>query len=122
MTALGVGIAGSVVLWVVSGSLAVALAGLLAVLSRSRQAVPRWAAEAAITLTRGVPTSLLVVTAGIAAVRLPPLRPLPVLFPGTPAEFQATAWLIVLALALGSAGHLAVIFRTAAATVGRQRL
>jgi ABC-type amino acid transport system permease subunit len=47
---------------------------------------------------------------------------LPPVFPGTPAAFQHVAWGIMIALALGSAGHLAEIFRAARMALGRFRL
>ena len=122
MAAVLLALAGTVALWVVSATLAVGLAGVLALASFSSFAPLRWAGEAGTTLTRGVPTSLLVVVAGIGSTRVAPAVQLPVLFPGTPDAFQGVAWAIALALAAGSAGHLAVIFRAGCVAVGRHRL
>ncbi len=112
----------TVVLWGLSGGLALALGVLLAWSSAGSNAAGRLLGEAAVTVTRGVPTSLLVVAAGIAATRLPPQPWLPNVFPGTPDGLQAVAWAVTAALALGSAGHLAVIFQTAHAALGRSRI
>jgi ABC-type amino acid transport system permease subunit len=112
----------TVVLWGLSGGLAVGLGLLLASSSVGSNAAGRLLGQAAVTLTRGVPTSLLVVAAGIAATRLPPQPRLPNVFPGTPDGLQAVAWSVTAALALGSAGHLAVIFRAAHEALGRSRI
>jgi ABC-type amino acid transport system permease subunit len=116
------GTAGTVVLWAVSGSLAIALGLVLAAGSLSANRVVRLTARAGVHLTRGVPTSVLVIVAGMGMMRLPSAPPLPTIFPGTPAAFQHLAWGIVLALALGSAGHLAEIFRAAILALGPYRL
>jgi ABC-type arginine/histidine transport system permease subunit len=55
-------------------------------------------------------------------LRLPAVGRVPALFPGTPLPFQHVAWGVALALALGSAGHLAEIFRAARSTLGHTRL
>jgi ABC-type amino acid transport system permease subunit len=119
---LWLGIAGTVVLWAVSGSMAVALGLVLAAGSLSANDLLRLAARAGVNATRGVPTSLLVVTAGIGMMRLSSAPELPTIYPGTSAAFQHVAWGVVLALALGSAGHLAEIFRAAHSTLGQFRL
>lgn len=111
---------GSLSLWAFSAALAVAL-GFLYALGTGHKA-SRPLASAAIHLTRGIPTSLLVVFGGMACLRVPNPPRLPVIFPGTSPEFQFCAWGIVLALALGSSGHLAVIFRTAWESGGRRHL
>jgi ABC-type amino acid transport system permease subunit len=113
---------GTVVLWAVSILVAVALAGLLAAGSLSRARGIRVPADIAILLTRGVPTSLLVVVFGLAAIRYPPPDWLPNPFPGTSAGMALLAWAITIALALGSTGHLAVIFRTGYLSLGSARL
>jgi ABC-type arginine/histidine transport system permease subunit len=119
---LWVSIAGTVVLWATSGVLTILLALILAAGSLSPQPALRIAARVVVNSTRGVPTSLLVVAAGIGMMRLARAPELPVLFPGTLAAFQHVAWGIMLALALGSAGHLAEIFRAARSALGRPRL
>jgi ABC-type amino acid transport system permease subunit len=119
---LWLGIAGTVVLWAVSGSMAVALGLGLAAGSLSVNRLLRHAARAGVNVTRGVPTSLFVIAAGIGMMRLSSAPGLPVIYPGTSAAFQHVAWGVVFALALGSAGHLAEIFRAAHSTLGQFRL
>ena len=75
-----------------------------------------------VNLTRGIPTSILVLAAGIGLMHLLPAYDMPVIFPGTLTLFQPLAWAIAIALALGSAGHLAEIFLAARNTVGRVRI
>lgn len=115
-------VAATCVLWALSGFLAVAAALVLTVGSASGRARWRWLSGGAITLCRGLPTSLLVVAAGVISIRIPPQRWLLNPFPGTPEAAAPVAWAVLIALAVGSAGHLAVIFRTAYATLGRARL
>jgi ABC-type amino acid transport system permease subunit len=81
----------------------------------------RLVSDAITTLTRGVPTSLLVVTAGVAALRVPAPGWLPDPFPGTQSGVALVAWSVTVALALGSTGHLAVIFRTGYHALGIYR-
>jgi len=119
---LWVGIAGSLVLWVSSGTLAVLIGVVLAAGSLSPHRPVRVLARVGVNLTRGIPTSLLVIAAGIGAMRLAGISGLPIVFPGTAAPFQPLAWALVLALALGSAGHLAEIFGAARSALGRARL
>jgi ABC-type amino acid transport system permease subunit len=54
--------------------------------------------------------------------RLPAAIEMPAIYPGTPDAFQHVAWGISVALAAGSAGHLAEIFRSARAALGHARL
>lgn len=115
-------VAATAVLFAVSGALAVAVAAVLAGAAQSARRPARWAGALATTVTRGVPTSLLVVTAGIVAFRYPAPGWLPNPFPATPDGMHLVAWAVVAALALGSAGHLAVIFRTAYLALGRFRI
>lgn len=110
-------IEGTGVLWATSALLAVLLAGLMAAGSGAPNRAVRGAAMALTTATRGVPTSLLVVSGGVAAAGLAAPGWLPNLFPGTPDGLEVVAWSIVLALALGSAGHLSMIFRAAYGTL-----
>jgi len=117
-----VGTAGTLVLWALSGMVSILLGLLLAAGSLSGHAPVRLLARGSVNVTRGVPTSLLVLVAGIGMLRLVPIPALPPVFPGTPAAFQHIAWGIMLALALGSAGHLAEIFLAARAALGRCRL
>lgn len=117
-----VGVGGSVVLWVLSGTLAVVLGLMLAAGSLSSNVLVRFLARAGVNLTRGVPTSLFVIAGGIGTMHLSSVSDLPVVFPGTTAAFQLLAWALMIALALGSAGHLAEIFRAARAALGRPRL
>lgn len=118
----GVGVAGTAVLWALSGSLSVALGAVLAAGSLSADRATRLAARAGIDLTRGASTSLLVVAAGMGAMRLSSAPELRAIYPGTPAAFQHVAWAVALALAVGSAGHLAEIFRAAHSSLGQYRL
>lgn len=111
-------IAGTVALWAISGTGAVLIAALLAAGALGRSRVGRAASGVLTTLTRGVPTSLLVVAGGVAAAGITSPGWLPNLFPGTPDGLEVVSWSIVVALALGSAGHLAVIFETACRTLG----
>jgi ABC-type amino acid transport system permease subunit len=110
-------VAGTVVLWATSALLALVVAALIATgalgVSRTRRA----AAGFLTTVTRGVPTSLLVVAGGVAAAGVAAPGWLPNLFPGTPDGLEVLSWSIVVALALGSAGHLGVIFTTACRTL-----
>jgi ABC-type amino acid transport system permease subunit len=119
---LWLAIAGTVVLWVVSGSMAVALGLSLAAGSLSVNRLLRHTARAGVNVTRGIPTSLFVIAAGIGMMRLSSAPGLPVIYPGTSTAFQHVAWGVVFALALGSAGHLAEIFRAAHSTLGQFRL
>jgi ABC-type amino acid transport system permease subunit len=114
--------AATVVLWALSGSLAVGLALVLASGSLSTRRMSYLIARGVVHLTRGVPTSLFVIFAGLATMRLGSGGSLPVIFPGTPPGFQMLAWSITLALALGSAGHLAEIFRASCLALGEARL
>lgn len=114
-------VAATCVLWAMSGCIAVAAALILAIGSGSTRAAWRRLSGAATTLSRGLPTSLLVVAAGVISIRIPPQSWLPDPFPGTPGRSAPVAWVVLLALAIGSAGHFAVIFRTAYGTLGRAR-
>jgi ABC-type amino acid transport system permease subunit len=112
----------TVVLWALSGGIAVAAGLVLAAASLDRRAPVRLPCVGVITLGRGVPTSLVVISAGILSSRVPPVAWLPNVFPGTQDGLQSVAWAVTLAVALGSAGHLAVIFRTAYLALGRHRI
>jgi ABC-type amino acid transport system permease subunit len=114
-------VAATCVLWALSGGLAVATGLAAAVGSASTKAVWRRLSGAAITLSRGLPTSLLVLAAGVISIRIPPRSWVPDPFPGTPSQSAPVAWAVMVALAVGSAGHFAVIFRAAYATLGRAR-
>lgn len=114
--------AATCVLWALSGALAVSTGLALAAGAGNRSRAWRWLSHGGITLTRGLPTSLLVVAAGIASIRIPPQPWLPDPFPATPSESAPVAWAVLLALALGSAGHFAAIFRTAYTALGRARV
>lgn len=115
-------VAGTVTLWAASSILAVTLGLALTAGSLSASGGLHVVSRAAVNVLRGVPTSLFVVTAGIVALRVPSAGMPPVVFPGTLPGFQALAWAVVLAIALGGAGHFAEIFRTARAALGRARL
>ena len=117
-----VGVGGSLVLWILSGTLAVFVGLILAAGSLIPNVLVRSLARAGVNMTRGVPTSLFVIAAGIGTMHLSSVSDLPVVFPGTTPAFQLLAWAIVIALALGSAGHLAEIFRAARVALGRARL
>lgn len=112
----------TVVLWAVSGGIAVAAGLALAALSLDPRAAIRTSSEGVITLARGIPTSLVVVAAGVLTIRMPPAAWLPDIFPGTQNGMQSVAWAVTLAVALGTAGNLAVIFRTAYLALGRHRI
>jgi ABC-type arginine transport system permease subunit len=115
-------VAATFVLWLLSGALAVSAGLLMATGAGAGRRWMRWLSGSATTLTRGVPTSLLVVAAGLASIRIPPQRWMPDIFPGTTAGSVPVAWAIVVALAAGSAGHFGVIFRTAYLALGRARI
>jgi ABC-type amino acid transport system permease subunit len=115
-------IQGTLVLWIVSGALACLLALVLTSGSLSANTALRVASRSAVNFTRGVPTSLFVIAAGITMFRLPAAIKMPSIYPGTPDAFQHVAWGIAVALAVGSAGHLAEIFRSARAALGKARL
>jgi ABC-type amino acid transport system permease subunit len=120
--ALWEAIAATLVLWGLSAFLAFALGLVLAAGSLSSRLSVRALARSVVNVTRGIPTVLLVLVAGFGMLRAPSAGELPVVFPGTPASFQQVAWGITIALALGSAGHLAEIFRVARAGLGEARL
>jgi ABC-type amino acid transport system permease subunit len=115
-------ILGTLVLWSASAIAALTLAVVLATGSLSRSSIARRSADLVILLTRGVPTSLLVVVAGLAALPQVPPAWLPNPFPGTSDGMALVGWAIAVALALGSTGHLAVIFRTGYRSLGTARL
>lgn len=114
--------AATVVLFVISGFIAIVLGLTLATASFARWAPLRLVSQATTTVTRGIPTSLIVVAAGVISIQVaaPPWLPDP--FPGTIQAMSPVAWAIVAALALGSAGHFSVIFRTAYLALGRFRI
>jgi ABC-type amino acid transport system permease subunit len=108
-------------LWLVSGVAACAFAVVLAGGSLNKR-WPIWLlARVVVNVTRGVPTSILVIAGGLFALRFAGPIDLPILFPGTHAAFQHVAWTLALVLALGSAGHLAEIFRAAYEALGGPR-
>ena len=113
---------GTVVLWATSSLLAVLLGLLWCAGSLSSRRVLRTVSTVGIDASRGVPTSLLVTAAGVLAGRAPAPSWLPSVFPGTSDGFRLVAWVLVVALAVGSAGHLAVVFRTAYRSLGRGRI
>lgn len=115
-------VAATGVLWLVSGLLALSAAVVLTIASVSTRLPVRLAGEGLITITRGVPTSLLVVAAGVAAETAPAPGWLPDPFPGTQRGVALIAWSVTIALALGSTGHLAVLFRTAYLSLGTYRI
>jgi ABC-type amino acid transport system permease subunit len=112
---------GTIILWLLSGALALVVALVLASGSLHRGRVPRAVADAVITLTRGVPTSLLVVSAGIIALGYPAPAWLPDPFSGTAQGMALVGWAVTIALAFGSTGHFAVIFRTGYRSLGAAR-
>jgi ABC-type amino acid transport system permease subunit len=113
---------GTLVLWTLSAALALALSLVLASGSLSPRRSVRLLARSVINVTRGIPTVLLVIVAGFGMLRVPSAGELPIVFPGTLASFQHVAWGVTFALALGSTGHLAEIFRAARAGLGAARL
>jgi ABC-type arginine/histidine transport system permease subunit len=115
-------IQGTLILWLVSGVLSCLLALALTFGSLSANWFAKAVSRSVVNFTRGVPTSLFVIAAGITMFRLPAAIELPTIYPGTPDAFQHVAWGIALALAAGSAGHLAEIFRSARAALGHSRL
>jgi ABC-type amino acid transport system permease subunit len=78
-------------------------------------------ARLSVNLTRGIPTSLFVIAAGIGTMHFAVVD-LPIVFPGTTPAFQQLAWAIMFALAFGSAGHLSEIFGAARDALGQGRL
>jgi ABC-type amino acid transport system permease subunit len=119
---LWLGVTGTIVLWAISGGLAILIAFILAAGSVSPRRFTRILARSAVNVTRGVPTSLFVIATGIATMHLVVMVDLPIIFPGTTPAFQHLAWAIAFALALGSAGHLAEIFIAARSALGQARL
>ena len=119
---LWVGVLGTLTLWLVSGTLAVLLGFVMAAGSLSGSKAIHLLARSAINGTRGVPTSVLVIVAGMGMMRTANAPQLPAIFPGTLIGFQHVAWGIALSLAFGSAGHLAEIFASARSTLGQYRL
>lgn len=117
----GSAVAATVVIWAVSSGLALALGVLLLGGSGAPRRWIRTAARSIVHLSRGVPTSLLVLGTGLAMLRIGP-HTLPRIFPGTPARFQAVAWGAAAAVALGGSGHFAEIFRAARGAIGASRL
>jgi ABC-type amino acid transport system permease subunit len=115
-------VASTSVLWVVSGLCALVLGIALAAGGANRQLWLRAISWLAINVTRGIPTSIVVIAAGVVGIQVAPPNSLPTLFPGTSPEFQHVGLMIALAVALGSAGHLAVIFIASRGTVGRRVL
>jgi ABC-type amino acid transport system permease subunit len=107
---------------VVSGLFALVLGVALAAGGTSRHLWIRGVSWSVINIARGIPTSVVVVGVGVVGIQFTAPRALPVLFPGTVPEFQHVALLIAAAIAIGSAGHLAVIFIASRGTVGRYRL
>lgn len=112
-------VASTSVLWVVSGFCALALGIVLAAGGMSKHLWIRSPAWLAINVARGIPTSIVVIGAGVIGMQVTSPGFLPRLFPGTSPEFQHLGALIALAVAMGSAGHLAVIFIASRGTVGR---
>lgn len=119
---LWVSTAGTLVLWLVSGTLAIAVGLILAAGSLNTNKAVHFLARSGVNGTRGVPTSVLVIVAGMGMMRTADAPQLPYIYPGTPPAFQHIAWGIALALAFGSAGHLAEIFCAAHSTLGKYRL
>jgi ABC-type amino acid transport system permease subunit len=115
---LALAVASTVVLWVVSGLCALAWGVALAAGGTSRYFWLRNGSWLAINVARGIPTSIVVIGVGVVGLRLAAPDTLPSLFPGTLPEFQHIAFLIALAVALGTAGHLAAIFIASRKTLG----
>src|SRR4051812_19581616 len=99
----------TIVLWAVSAIFGIALGFLLACGFASRFSLLRGISYALANLSRAIPTSFYVLATGVAAMRLPPVTA-PIFFVGTPPALQVVAFAICLALAFGSAGHIAHIF------------
>jgi ABC-type amino acid transport system permease subunit len=119
---LALAVASTSVLWVVSGLLALVLGIALAAGGASRQLWIRSISWLAINVARGIPTSIVVIAAGVVGMQVGSPKILPPLFPGTSPEFRHVGLLIAVAVALGSAGHLAVIFIASRGAVGRHVL
>ena len=111
------GIGATVVLWMLSSGMALGLAVVLAIGLKCGYRVPQAVSGALINVSRGVPTSLYVLLAGVAAMHLPLWPDAPAIFLGTLPMFQVVALAVCLALAFGSAGHIAVIIRSSWATL-----
>lgn len=116
---LALAVASTAVLWVVSGLCALGLGVALAAGGASRHLWIRSTSWLAINVARGIPTSIVVIAAGVVGMQVASPHILPPLFPGTPPEFQHVGLMIAVAVALGSAGHLAVIFIASRGAVGR---
>lgn len=99
-------------LWTVSAVLAVGLGLTLVAGLENRHRAVRATATALTNLSRGVPTSLYVLAAGVLSMRLPLWHDAPLVFIGTARMFQTVALAVCVALAIGSAGHLAKILQS----------
>lgn len=108
-TLLWEGAAATVVLWFISAGMALALAVALACGLGSASAGIRMTAALVTNVSRGVPTSLYVLAFGFFSMGAVAWIELPVIFPGTVAPFQVIALAVAVALAFGSAGHIAKI-------------
>ena len=115
------GVAATAVLWAFSATLAMLMALVVAAGLLSTNPVLRACARCCSLIFRGIPTSILVLFAGIASLQLGEILRIPVLFPGTASEFQHVAFAVVVALGFGSAGHLAAIFQASYQSLGRCR-
>ncbi len=113
--------AATVVLWIFSGTLSLLLGWALAAGSLSSNSLLRRAAHLCINVSRGVPTSILVIAAGIGMMHVPSAPHLPIMFPGSLIGFEHLYFAIALALAVGSSGHLAMTFRAAILALGHCR-
>jgi ABC-type amino acid transport system permease subunit len=122
VNALATSVAGTLALFAVSASTAVALGLGLAAASTTGNRLVRLPARIVVNTTRGIPTVLWVIMAGVAALRLPATGGLPVVFPGTAAPFQTLAWCVAGGLAISSAGHLAEVFRGGLLAIGPVRI
>ena len=118
---LAYGTLATLTLWAVSAILSIALALILVYAVANPRPMVRWCGLVVVNLTRGIPTSVLVIAAGMLAMRMGAFIPVPSIFTGTIGGFQHIAWAIVAALAFGSAGHLAMIFHAAYCALGQAR-
>jgi len=115
---LSLAVASTSVLWLLSGLLALVMGITLAAGGTSKNFWLRSGSWLAINIARGIPTSIVVIAAGVVGIQLTAPTGLPSLFPGTAPEFQHVGLLISAAVAAGSGGHLAVIFISARQTLG----
>lgn len=110
-------ITASFLIWL-SSSISSILIGLILVIAKNSEIhFIKKLSNFIIDLTRGIPTGFIVIGFGLGALRYLEFRELSSVFIGTLPSFQQMAWALVIALALGSSGHIAEIMHAAYSTL-----